>query len=320
MSFTHEGGTTSDTCDGGLLFRLYAARLDITGLGKIWRIKQDCAQVPFGGLLSQPKSVLVDVNSYWPGGCGEPNLIIVGGQDPTNPAIDIIYFLNPASGAICEQFPDNTLSGIGQMALQSTGRLLVGSVNGDSLKVLEKGAVSPCYTCTGLSPRAVTVDDSDYIYLACSGDGVLRKLDPSCSPINETFASGLDGAISLAIAPAGIFHGNLFAACGDRVMEVDLTTGQSSVLLSGLAVHGIAFDPDGYMHLSVPTSDHIVKVIPGLPGDMDGSGTVDLDDAPGFVAALLRLPNAPLPILTADMNGDECADGLDVQGFVEEIL
>ncbi len=63
-----------------------------------------------------------------------------------------------------------------------------------------------------------------------------------------------------------------------------------------------------------------MKVGPGLPGDMNGSGTVDVDDMPGFIAALLMLPDAPLPILTADMNGDGCANGADVPGFVDGVL
>jgi hypothetical protein len=103
-------------------------------------------------------------------------------------------------------------------------------------------------------------------------------------------------------------------------MEVDPVTGATSTLLSDLAVHGIAFDPDGYLHLSIPSANRIVRIGPGLPGDMDGSGSVDADDVDAFVRALLRASDAPLPIQTADMNVDGCVDGRDVTEMVEMLL
>lgn len=53
---------------------------------------------------------------------------------------------------------------------------------------------------------------------------------------------------------------------------------------------------------------------------MDGSGAVNLADTEGFIKALLRTPDAPLPILTADMNLDGCADGRDVKTFVGVVV
>ena len=98
-------------------------------------------------------------------------------------------------------------------------------------------------------------------------------------------------------------------SCTNRMMEVDLLTGESSPFLFGVDVLGIAFDAEGFMDLSVPSEDRILKIGSALPGDMDGGGTVGLDDLPCFMAALLRLPDATLPIMTADMDGDGCAKG-----------
>ncbi len=161
---------------------------------------------------------------------------------------------------------------------------------------------------------------NNVVYVTGSNDGVLRKLSPSGAILNASFATGLQGAISQAIAPPGIFHGSLFVACGDRVMEVNLTTGQVTPFLTDLPVHGIAFDPDGFMYLSPPSLNRIDRIGPGLPGDMDGNGVVDLNDMARFESALLRRPNAPRPIATADMNGDGCVDGNDIAGFVNELL
>ncbi|MBN2561636.1 MAG: hypothetical protein JXQ75_11970 [Phycisphaerae bacterium] len=317
LSFTYDGISPEYGCDGSILARLFAGRLDCS-MCKITRVKQGCSIQPFGALLCQPESVLVDVNGYWLGSCGEPNLIVVGGL--CDDGFHRIYFLNPANGSICEEYVDDTLAHIGQMALDSTGRLFVGSVEGDCLSVIAEGVVEPFYCCPGQSPQAVTIDENDDVFLTCSGDGVMRKIAPDGTPIDEDFAGGLEGAVSQAIAPAGIFHGNMFVACSDRVMEVDLATGESTVFLQCVAAHGIAFDPEGFMYVSIPSGDCISKIGPALLGDMNGDAAVRMDDVPELVAALLRLPDAPLPIVTADRNDDGCANGLDVQLFVNTLL
>lgn len=159
--------------------------------------------------------------------------------------------------------------------------------------------------------------------VVCTDDGILRRIAPDGMVLDPSVATGLQGAVSMAIAPPGIFHGNLFVACGEpvsRVVEVDLSTGATSIFLSSLAVHGIAFDPEGYMHLSIPAEDRIVKIGPGLGGDMDGNGATDMDDMEGFIQALLDTPAAPLPREAVDMDGNGCANGLDVQLFVDEVM
>ena len=153
-------------------------------------------------------------------------------------------------------------------------------------------------------------------------DGVLRKLAPDGTVLSANLASGLQGAVSQAIAPTGIFKGHLFIACGapaNRVFEIDPATGATSTFIRDLPVNGIAFDPDGYLNLSVPTANQVIRIGPGLPGDVDGSGVVNLADMDGFIKALLRVPDAPLPIITADMNADGCADGRDVRVFVATV-
>src|SRR5206468_3382229 len=122
-----------------------------------------------------------------------------------------------------------------------------------------------------------------------------------------------------AIAPVGIFHHNLFVACGDRVMEVNLATGGTVSTFYCAGAAGIAFDPEGYMNISIPSGSRIDQIGSALPGDMNGDGMVTLADVPGFIAALLLLPDAPLPIATADMNGDGCTNGLDIRPFLSAL-
>ncbi|MBI5764276.1 MAG: hypothetical protein HZA51_12210 [Planctomycetes bacterium] len=307
-----DDGPIAGSCFGQRSFRLFAGQ-EVVASGKLTRVRPGCIVQSFGPTLCTPESVLVDVHGRWQGVCSLPNLLIVG-------ACNTIYFINPANGAICEQFPDPTFDHVGQMAIDSMGRLFVGSVDGDSLNVIDMGAVEAFYSAPGMSPRAVTIDGADNVYVTTAVDGVMSKVGPDGMVIDPVFATGLTGAISQAIAPQGIFHGNMFVACGDRVMEVDMTTGASSVYLSCRAPKGIAFDPEGYMHISIPSENKVLKIGASLPGDMNGSGAVTIDDTAGFAAALLQLPDAPLPIATADMNGDGCADGRDVQLFVNAAM
>lgn len=313
FGFTDDGPATGNRCAGQIASRLFSGREGIAS-GQIWRVRQNCTAQAFGSVLCTPESVLVDRQARWPGGpfCTLPNLLIVGG-------CDTISFVNPSNGVTCGTYYDPTFAGIGQMAIDSFGRLFVGSINGDALNVLEEGAVDAFYPAPGLSPRAVCIDAEDNVYLTCAADGVMRKLAWDGTVLSAAFASGLQGAISQAIAPAGVFRGNLFVACGDRVMEVDISTGQASTFLSCQEAHGIAFDPEGFMHLSIPSENRILRIMPNLPGDMNGDALVNLDDMEGFALALLQEPDAPLPIIAADMNADGCADGRDVQGFVDAV-
>jgi len=321
LSFRQDTFDANVMCDGHLSFTLFAGHLGCTSACKIWRMtfNPGCTAAQFGSLLSHPESVLIDGHGYWPGPCGAPNLVIVGGQQ--SPGQDTIYFLNPASGSVCDLYTDN-FGGIGQMALDSSGRLFLGTIAGDSLNVLDGGVVYPCYTAAGQSLRAVCLDSAGNVFVTGATDGVLRKLAPDCTVLSSNLSSGLQGAISQAIAPPGIFKGHLFVACGapaNRVIEVDPATGATETFISNLPVNGIAFDPDGYLNLSVPTSNQVVRIGSALPGDMDGNGAVSLADLTGFIKALLRAPDAPLPIITADMNVDGCADGRDVRTFVATV-
>ena len=79
-------------------------------------------------------------------------------------------------------------------------------------------------------------------------------------------------------------------------------------------------DPNGYLYVSEPKHNRVVRFGPALPGDVNGSGEVDQADVAGFVLALLGAPNAPKPIEAADMNGDACLDGEDIDAFLQALL
>ncbi len=55
-----------------------------------------------------------------------------------------------------------------------------------------------------------------------------------------------------------------------------------------------------------------------MPGDFDRSGTVDLDDLPLYVSALLNPSLADSCV--GDMNGDQVLDGADLPLFAAALL
>lgn len=56
------------------------------------------------------------------------------------------------------------------------------------------------------------------------------------------------------------------------------------------------------------------------PGDIDGDGDVDADDAAAFVAVLLDAPLAPEHVARCDLDHSGGADGRDIQMFVNFML
>ena len=142
LSFRQDASDTNQLCDGHLSSRLFAGHLGCTSACKVWRMTfaPGCTAALFGSLLSQPESVLIDGLGVWPGPCAAPNLVIVGGRLTTGE--DIVYFLSPATGSVCDSYID-LLGGVGQMALDTHGRLFLGTKSGDSLNMLDGGVVYP---------------------------------------------------------------------------------------------------------------------------------------------------------------------------------
>lgn len=302
-------------CDGSLPPRLFVGRTDAAGTSKILRIRQDCTTQLYGPLLTRPESVLVDVNNYWLSGCPTQMKVIIGRYD--GQGRDFLNFVNLLNGTICEQYTDDTIQHVGQMALTSSGRLIIGSVEGSSVRVLEKGVVLPFFTAPTPSPRAVTIDAADTVYVTGAIDGIMRKLSAEGVILGESFASGLQGAISQAIGPPGLFAGRIYVACGDRLMSVDPSSGSTETLATGLSAHGAAFDSDGYLYLTSPEQNRIVRIGP-RPADINRDGDIDETDIPTFVDCLLG--GGPAPPWHADVNRDGCADGLDIQPFASAMI
>lgn len=85
----------------------------------------------------------------------------------------------------------------------------------------------------------------------------------------------------------------------------------------------VEFDNDGDGVPDAAGRQRIRTVVPcesEARGDVNGDGAADMEDIEPFVAALLGMPQSPYHALTADVNCDGAANGLDVKGMVEGIV
>jgi hypothetical protein len=100
--------------------------------------------------------------------------------------------------------------------------------------------------------------------------------------------------------------------------------GDTLVLTLDILAEGLIDDPDSGVMTEFSMTGTIVangQVVAGLPGDLDCSGTVDIDDAPIFVEALLSPDSfGGCDILLADVNEDAAIDGRDIRFFIAAVL
>lgn len=62
------------------------------------------------------------------------------------------------------------------------------------------------------------------------------------------------------------------------------------------------------------------RILPAVPGDIDGNGIADLTDADLFISVLLGTHVDPDHTARSDMNGNGAANGADIQPFVNALL
>src|SRR5262249_43096515 len=143
-------------------FRLIAGRVVNAG-GQLLSVAQDCGVALATEWICGPETVLVDQAGSWHlSPAPVRNLIMSGGGCNT------IYFIHPFSGGVLGMLHDATFNYIGQMAINSAGRLFVGSINGSCLWTTDGNTTTCFYGAPGLRPRAVAVDQADTVYLTCS--------------------------------------------------------------------------------------------------------------------------------------------------------
>jgi hypothetical protein len=115
--------------------------------------------------------------------------------------------------------------------------------------------------------------------------------------------------------PSGIYAISL------NLTSTSLTTSETYYLLLGKDVE----QGDPLFDLAFDVARHQLIGV-GVPGDMDCSGTVGLEDIADFVDAVLSgmnsgsLAPACCSLRTADMNQDQKIDGLDIRQFAAALL
>ncbi len=124
--------------------------------------------------------------------------------------------------------------------------------------------------------------------------------------------------------PLADFGGDL-GAYFDAVIVPQLSPGAEAFVYLESAGAGVSNSPDPVFKDTIGYDLVIVAettaAVVAIPGDMDASGVVALDDAGPLVDALLD-PEAlsGCDVVRADVNGDSQVDGLDVQSFIELLV
>ncbi len=100
--------------------------------------------------------------------------------------------------------------------------------------------------------------------------------------------------------------------------------GDTFILMLDLSAEGFVDDPDTGVMTDFSMTGSIVatgELVPSQQGDLDCSGTADVNDAPLMVEALLSPTTfSGCDLQRADVNEDAVINGLDVAAFVAAVL
>lgn len=166
--------------------------------------------------------------------------------------------------------------------------------------------------------------DTPHAVLWAGGSGATIDLTPP-----GFAASAVDATGGLQVGTAG---GHAAVWAGSAASFVDLTAWIPADFSSATA-EGVDVSPDGTVtivgHGYVPSRSRtealVWQSIPGLPGDMNCDGVLDLLDIQPFATALVDAAaySAAFPdcdLNKADMSANGAIDGADIAPFVNEVL
>jgi len=250
-----------------------------------------------------------------------------------------------ATGAFQRSLTAAGVSGPTGLCIDLLGRLVVCFETSDRIVALDLGSglVVDVFDAPPAldAPQDCTMGPDGWLYVSCAQTDSILRFDVATGAYSTTLASiaGLDGPHGLAIGP----NGHLFAVSrlSNAVYEYDLATGMpidrqpstpgvvdpyaSSALLrrpTFLAFREGLSDCDGN---GVPDLCELATRDANsngaldaceLIGDLDGDGVIGTGDIFAFVDVLLRIDLNPSHIVRADLNGDDLADGDDIEPFI----
>jgi hypothetical protein len=224
----------------------------------------------FGPPIFDPDSVLIDRTGSVTGVAGA---LIVGGSSGVGVASASLTAIRPDQSTFSIMAPNPLASNPGDLAIDSTGRLLFtdfgdGDPNKTAIFALSQGTLTRLFIETnGAQPDSMTLDTHDRIYTTGS-DGTIRIHDASGVLVNGAFTTGLGAFPLIEFARGGTFGTDLYALniTAGTLLRID-STGLATVIGSGFASTGadLAFGPDGAMYVSEFAEGNIFRISAAVP-------------------------------------------------------
>lgn len=224
-----------------------------TGEGFIRFVSKDGGTVRLLGAEPIPDAdwCILDEEGY----VFDPGDIIVGSYCE-------MYRISGADGTVSRIFEEygSSVGNVSQMAFDSTGRLFYGTIGYSVLFVNEYGYLNPYATFSGIA-QGMCIDHQDQLYVGQRSQGTIYRLDLRTLAPRELIGA-VDGTIrSLAITDTGMLAGLLVVDTGEGIVYgVDPNTGETRVLLESPWSGGLAFSPEGVLHISKQTDNAIYRV------------------------------------------------------------
>jgi len=249
---------------------------------------------------------------------GTPGSVLVGsGQSGGGTIVAIL----PDESLVTLFGISTTINNPGDLAFDSTGRLLIPDVTPSSRSVAftTGGAPTNLFVppSSGDRPIDIAVDSLDRIYTVGSNGSIKQwsstgtLLDASFSSVSQVFEPT---DVGLEFGPGGVWGSDLYAASdGGDIFRID-SSGTATLAGSGFtSINDLEFGPDGALYVPEFSQDRVLRLVaPDSPSnasfdsvsDVDvlnlDFGTVTIDSSPASIP--FEITNLLGAGLTADLS------------------
>lgn len=222
---------------------------------------------------------------------------------------DNVIQVDPVTGVTTEVTANGLLAGPVGMVARSDGVLFIADNDGPTVIRADLATGMQALVASAgflQGPTGIAIEPSGNLVVADANAGAVIRIVPSTGQ-QSIVSSGFDLPFGIAVEADGNLLVTDSALGLGRIVRVDPVSGAQTVVASG-----------GF--LSFPTGIVIVPAAPGLPGDVNGDGAVDLADSLTLTSVLIGSDTNPAHVCAADINNDGASDGGDIQPFLQALL
>jgi parallel beta-helix repeat protein len=259
------------------------------GNGRIWRVEPGgAAVVPYGQTdISDPDAVLFDASGLI---SDTPGAVLVGTSNhPSYTQGSVLAILPDESVVTIFDFTSDFINP-GDMAFDSTGRLLFTDISGEKVMQTTSSSNTPAVLFTvSRNPVGIAIDSQGRIYTGNS-DGTICRHDADGALLDCPWVTGMQTGIPgvvegvpLAFGPVcGVWGTDLYSIDRDQnFVRIHVDDGSIDIIGSGFpVVADLAFGPDGALYASIYEENRILRIVPEpvRTYHVDGSGGDNTND------------------------------------------